>query len=93
MKNLLFQDIFKFWLEKGIDGFRIDAVPYLYEDDELRDEPKSGTPGATEKDHTYLNHIYTKNDPRTYELVKSWRKVVDDYANEKNEEEKVHYFL
>ena len=84
------EEIITFWLDKGIDGFRIDAVPHLYEDDELKDEPKSNTPGAVEgKDYTYLDHIYTKDDPRTYDLVKSWRAVVDKYADEKNQDEKV----
>lgn len=79
----------KFWLQKGIDGFRIDAVPHLFEHADFPDEPRSYTPGATERDYAYLNHIYTKDDPRTYDLVASWRKIMDDYADYHNEDEKV----
>lgn len=79
----------RFWLRKGIDGFRVDAVPHLFEDANLSNEPRSYAPGATERDYTYLEHIYTKDDPRTYVLVASWREVLDDYANYHNEDEKV----
>lgn len=79
----------KFWLGKGVDGFRVDAVPHLFEDDGLKDEPRSNAPDATDRDYTYLNHIYTKDDQRTYDLVQSWRKVLDDWADQHNETEKV----
>ncbi|EZA54318.1 putative maltase D [Ooceraea biroi] len=36
MKNVL-----KFWLDLGIDGFRVDSAPFIYEDAKLRDEPRS----------------------------------------------------
>ncbi|XP_015183315.1 PREDICTED: uncharacterized protein LOC107070028 [Polistes dominula] len=83
------EEVIRFWLRKGIDGFRVDAVPHLFEVDDLRDEPRSFDPTTTERDYAYLDHIYTKDDPRTYELVQSWRKVLDDYANANNEDEKV----
>lgn len=76
-------------MNKGIDGFRIDAVPHIFEHDDLLDEPRSNKPGVGEKDYGYLNHIYTFDDPRNYDLVKSWRKVLDDWADSHNEDEKV----
>ncbi|XP_022165961.1 alpha-glucosidase-like [Myzus persicae] len=33
------QDILRFWLDKGIDGFRMDAIPFLYERQDLLDAP------------------------------------------------------
>nr|XP_050856119.1 maltase 1-like [Vespula vulgaris] len=83
------EDVIRFWLRKGVDGFRIDAVPHLYERNDLLDEPRSSDPSATTRDYTYLDHIYTKDDPRTYELVRSWRKVLDEYSDANNEDEKV----
>lgn len=84
-----FQDVIKYWLRKGIDGFRVDAIPHLFENSNFPDEPRSYAPGATERDYTYLDHIYTKDDQRTYDMVASWRKVLDDYADHHNEDEKV----
>ncbi|XP_015172085.1 PREDICTED: maltase A3-like [Polistes dominula] len=40
-------DIFKFWLEKGVDGFHIDSVPYFFEDEQLRNEPSVGSGNYT----------------------------------------------
>lgn len=36
------KDVLRYWLNFGIDGFRMDAVFTMFEDVELRDEPKSG---------------------------------------------------
>ncbi|KAI4484894.1 hypothetical protein M0802_012987 [Mischocyttarus mexicanus] len=40
-------DIFKFWLQKGVDGFHIDSVPYFFEDKELRNESPVGNGNYT----------------------------------------------
>ncbi|XP_043493243.1 maltase 1-like [Polistes fuscatus] len=83
------EEVIRFWLRKGIDGFRVDSIPHIFERDDLLDEPRSFIPNTTTRDYAYLNHIYTKDDPRTYDLVKSWRKVLDDYANSTNVDEKI----
>ncbi|XP_015111695.1 maltase 1 [Diachasma alloeum] len=83
------EDVIKFWLEKGIDGFRVDAVPHLYEVENLLDEPRTNASGVTDSEYAYLDHVHTKDQPETYDLVKSWRKVLDDYANSTNTDEKV----
>lgn len=83
------EEVIRFWLRKGVHGFRIDSAPYFYENDQLLDEPRSYAPGVPPDQDAYLIHTYTKDDPRTYELIQSWRKVVDDYADQNNEEEKV----
>lgn len=72
-----------FWLDLGVDGFRIDAVANLFEDENFRDEPLSGAEGATENDSEYLDHIYTRNLPETYDMVKQFREFVDDYTQER----------
>ena len=54
--------ILNFWIDKGVDGFRMDAVPFLFEDPSLRDEPVSGKTEDPE-DYNYLSHIYTWNFP------------------------------
>lgn len=36
------KDVLTYWLDFGVDGFRMDAIPSLFEDLELRDEPSSG---------------------------------------------------
>lgn len=79
------QNVLKFWLDKGVDGFRIDAIPYIFEtifdDGTIPDEPVSGLcddPTQT----CYLDHIYTKDLQETYDLVYSWRKLMDEYKQE-----------
>lgn len=79
------RDVLTFWLDKGVNGFRIDAIPYIFEtvldDGSYPDEPVSGLcddPTAT----CYYNHIYTKDLPETYDLVYSWRDLMDQYKKQ-----------
>ncbi|XP_021925052.1 maltase 2-like isoform X2 [Zootermopsis nevadensis] len=62
MKNVL-----RYWLDKGVDGFRVDAVPHLFEGP--IDAPDSETSAPT--------HL-----PETYEMVAEWRKVMDEKSVE-----------
>lgn len=58
------QKVLEFWMKRGVDGFRTDALYLLIEDDEFRDEPPNPDykPG---KDNPYdsLLHIYTNVQP------------------------------
>lgn len=80
-----FQNIISFWLDKGVAGFRVDAINCLFEvDKELfggvyPDEPSSGRIDADPQSHDSLLHIYTKDQNETYYVVYDWRDLLDEY--------------
>lgn len=80
MKNVI-----RFWLDKGVAGFRVDAIAHLFEvDKELfggkyPDEPLSGDSDADPLSYSYLNHIYTVDQDETLDMVYQWRDVFDEY--------------
>lgn len=72
-------DVLRFWLDKGINGFRVDAVNHLFEDVKLRDEPLSGKTDDMNS-YEYTKHIYTKDMPEVLDMLQHWRKLMDDYT-------------
>ncbi|XP_060865657.1 maltase A3-like [Metopolophium dirhodum] len=76
-------DVIEFWMDKGVTGFRFDALKFLYENVSLLDEPfKPGMSNASE--YVELNHIYTSNQPEIIDSVLEWRAFMDDYIQRKN---------
>ena len=71
-----------FWMNKGVDGFRIDAINHMFEDIRELDEPKVNNPNIPDDDYDSLKHIYTKDQEETYKVLKFWRKLLDNYAKE-----------
>ena len=57
-------DIMRFWLDRGVAGFRLDAIPTLFEDPKLRNKPE--TPGINAQGDPNLDHIYTDNLPEVH---------------------------
>ncbi|GAB0089228.1 Maltase A2 [Sergentomyia squamirostris] len=70
--------ILEFWLQKGVDGFRIDAVNHLFEVEDFRDEPPTGME-SDPKSYAYTHHWYTKDLPECYDIIFHWRKLLDDF--------------
>lgn len=70
--------VIKYWLEKGANGFRIDAVNHLYEDKDLRDEPLSGLT-TNPNSYDYTLHYHTQDLNETYEMVYEWRQFIDQW--------------
>ncbi|XP_059470020.1 maltase A3-like [Neocloeon triangulifer] len=70
-------DILRFWMDKGADGFRLDATPHLMEDQSFPDEPLSNDPEFTSDQWGYLSHIYTTDLPELYDVIYGFRDVVD----------------
>lgn len=86
--------ILTYWLEKGVSGFRIDAIPALFEkieaDGSFLDEPRRQNASKCDAhDHCYLQNIYTEDQPETYDMIYQWRKLVDDFSKTHKIENKV----
>lgn len=67
----------RFWLDRGVAGFRLDAVPTLFEDPQLRDEPVLG--GTNAQGDPNLDEIYTDNLPEVHGVMRSLRTLVEKY--------------
>lgn len=73
-------DSLRFWLDRGVDGFRIDALDLLFEDVELRDNPPNPDydPEEDAPDMVVLQER-TRNQPEVHEAVAEIRRIVDEY--------------
>ena len=69
----------RFWLEKGIDGFRLDCINAVIKDDSLRSNPRNfhNTLRAYDKQR----HIFDRNRPETHSKLKMLRRLVDTYPD------------
>jgi alpha-glucosidase len=74
-------DTMRFWLDRGVAGFRLDAIPTLFEDPQLRNEPDLG--GINAQGDPNLDHIYTDNLPRVHEVIRRMRSMVDKYPGQR----------
>lgn len=71
-------DVMRFWLDRGVDGFRVDVIGLMMKDPEFRDEPPNPTWDGV-KPFDSLLHIYTANLPEVHDLIYEMRKVLDSY--------------
>ncbi len=69
--------VMKFWLDKGVAGFRMDAVSRLFEDPNLHDDPY--LPGTNAFGDRNIQHKYTDDLPETHEVFRELRKLADSY--------------
>jgi alpha-glucosidase len=70
-------DAMRFWLDRGVAGFRLDAVSRLFEDPKLRDDPI--LPGKNAYGDPNILHKYTDNFPEVHDILREMRKLVDGY--------------
>jgi len=74
-------DAMRFWLERGVAGFRLDAITELIEDEQLRDEPQTG--GTNAQGDPNLDHIYTDNLAETHHIIQRLRAMIDTYPGQR----------
>ncbi len=72
-------DVLRFWMRRGVDGFRVDVIWLLAEDERFLDEPvrPEWKPGDPEK--AKLDHIYTQDQPETHAYIREMRAVLDEF--------------
>jgi alpha-glucosidase len=77
VRNAMY-DVMRFWMDKGVSGFRLDAVDTLFEDPNLHDDPIEEA-GKNAYGDPKVKHKYTENLPETHDVFKQMRDVVNKY--------------
>jgi alpha-glucosidase len=77
-------DVARFWLERGVDGFRLDVVNFYFHDRELRSNPPmpagqyaAGVP--TNNPYSRQRHLYDKTQPENLVFLSRLRALLDEY--------------
>ncbi len=74
-------DIMRFWLDRGVDGFRLGGVGVLYEDARLRNAPV--LKGRNAQGDANLSDVYTSNLPEVHAVLRRLRAMLDHYPGER----------
>jgi alpha-glucosidase len=74
-------DVLRFWLDRGVDGFRVDVLWLLIKDDQFRDNPVNPGYLPGESSHDRLLPFYTANRPEVHAIVAEMRSVTDTYPD------------
>jgi alpha-glucosidase len=70
----------RFWLERGIDGFRLDVVNFLVQDAQLRDNPALAPKSPPPRPHQFQRHLYDRTQLETLDFIARLRALLDEFG-------------
>jgi alpha-glucosidase len=76
-------DVLRFWLERGVDGFRVDALRQLVKDERLRDNPPNPEWGPGQSPYDALFPVYSADRPEVHEAIREMRVVLAEYGDDR----------
>jgi alpha-glucosidase len=76
-----FDKIMRFWLDRGVAGFRLDVFNMLIKDAQFRDNPKSQKSDGIDVRLLHQRPVYNTSQPEVHTILKRWRAIVDEYPD------------
>lgn len=74
-------DVACFWLDRGVDGFRLDVINYLAHDRALKDNPPSAYRKTPEATIRFQRQVHNKSQPEALAFVARLRTLLDSYGD------------
>ena len=74
-------DVMRFWLRKGVDGFRVDVIWHLIKDAQFRDNPANPNFHEGRPPHERLLTQYSTDQPEVHEVIAEMRRVIDEFGS------------
>ena len=77
-------DVLRFWMRRGVDGFRMDVVGLLIKDKDLRDNPPdpNASPNLPANDiHGRQLHLYTEDQDEIHDIIKEIRRTLNEFPD------------
>ncbi|RWD61122.1 MAG: DUF3459 domain-containing protein [Mesorhizobium sp.] len=78
-------DVTRFWLERGVDGFRLDTINFYFHSQGLEDNPplppeeRNDQTAPAVNPYNYQDHIYDKSRPENLGFLERFRALLDEY--------------
>ena len=78
-------DAVRFWLDRGVDGFRLDTINFYVHSQSLKDNPplapelQSYNTAHEANPYSYQSHLYDKSQPENIDFLKKFRALLDEY--------------
>ncbi|WP_298160751.1 alpha-amylase family glycosyl hydrolase [Brevundimonas sp.] len=76
-------DAARFWLDRGVDGFRCDALNFSMHDPALTDNPPVATPGKRTRPFDFQQHIHNQSQPEILDFLTRMRALTDSYDGDR----------
>ncbi len=80
-------DNVRFWLDRGVDGFRLDAINFCFHDRQLRDNPpkpvaqRVGRGFSPDNPYAFQYHYFNNTQPENVEFLRDLRRLMDEYPD------------
>lgn len=74
-------DVMRFWLRRGVDGFRVDVMWHLMKDDLLRDNPQNPDFAPGRQPYERLIPLYSTDRPEVHAVVAEMRLVIEEFGD------------
>ncbi len=78
-------DATRFWLERGVDGYRLDTINFYFADKQLRDNPalpperRNANIAPSVNPYNHQEHLYSKNQPENLDFLRRFRALLEEY--------------
>lgn len=78
-------DVTRFWLDRGVDGFRLDTINFYFHDKKLRSNPglpkdkRNANIAPSVNPYNHQEHLYSKNQPENLAFLERFRALLDEY--------------
>jgi alpha-glucosidase len=73
--------VLRFWMRRGVDGFRVDVMWMMIKDDQFRDNPPDPNYRPGGSSHDRLIPLYTADRPEVHGVVAELRSVLDEFSD------------
>jgi alpha-glucosidase len=72
-------DVLRFWLKRGVDGFRVDALRQLVKDEKFRDNPPNPDHRPGQSPYDAVLPVYSTDRPEVHGAIREMRGVLEEY--------------
>ena len=78
-----FDEIVRFWWDRGVAGFRIDVCNMMIKDKQLRDNPPATEDDPIEQQFMGVRYVYNTDRPEAHDILQHWRTIAETFEPER----------
>jgi alpha-glucosidase len=75
-------EVIRFWLDRGVDGFRVDVIAQMIKDSQFRDNPEvPAGQHLSQLERLAYEQCYSSDQPEVHDIIRGFRRVLDGYRD------------